>query len=437
MGLTKVIAFERGMDRTWAGWLILLSCAVGFLVQVTYYYPGAVSHDAHVAVNSLQAGQSNDWHSPLMAYWMVSAIGLLPDGLAEVAPTVSVLAVFWVGLWLTARGLFGISKLTGVLAALVGWFPPLFMTMFAFGKDSLMVACLTFALGCALSVDSSRRGQTSCLFFFGWCFLLAAITIRTNAVFAIFPILYIAVLARKWSLKFWGQLAATVMLWISLVVSSQILTYHVFKAEQAYPLQYVMVSDLFAMNLVRDEFELPPLLLENTPALTAQVFEERHTLGPMVDWALWGDFDINLYQVKTDEEFQTLRDFWLERMASDVGSYLSFKAKFFNSLMTPNGDTAFRWVLFQGWWYLLAMLMLFGIFLRRLLREDSFFDRTGMAFVLSGLVYLLPYTLLQGGAGFRFLLWCVAATVFGLIMLAASMLFVADETESKRPEFRT
>jgi len=406
-------------------YVALLICIAGFVVMGSYYFPGYVSHDAEVALASLLAGSPTDWHSPYLAVWLLVSQSILPASWdPAIGPTLTILGPFWTGLYLMARRAAGIGWYWGVAIALIGWFPPLFMSLAGYGKDTALVALFTLALGCIYTMNRRRPLQFLVLILvIGTCLTLG-VTIRTNAIFAVVPILFLVAMTvgPKWLLRY--QLVATLILWLGLLGISQFANYAVFDTKRSYSIQYVLLSDIFAMNYVRGEFLVPEIVAQNTPELTEEVFRDRHTLTPLIDWALWGNSDINMYQVQTDEEFRQLRDFWIERMWSDPVSYIQFKFRFFDSLMSREGQNLFRQTLFQGWWYLILLTVGLLIFSQQLKTNqgEPVINKSGLMMALSGLFYLLPYTLLQGGAGFRFLLWgVVASALMGVCLIITSL----------------
>lgn len=397
-------------------------CLIGFLFQAAYYYPGGISHDAEVAFRAFIENRQDDWHSPLLSVWQLLFDLSLPSSTYPAGPAFSVTAMFWLGLWLFSTGLLTYGRIAAPLIPLIGWFPPLFMFMPVFGKDSILVACFTLCIGCSMHIRRADGHKIMWLVMIGLC-CLAAITIRTNSIFAVLPLLFFAISRTIPLTSFFRHCVATLAIWFALLGMSQVITYNLLKAEKSYSLQYVIISDLFALNLVRDEFVLPDILLENTPALTEQVFRDRHTMTPKVDWALWGERDINLYMVSNEAEFQALRDFWLDRVIADPSGYIEVKVEFFSQLMSNKGNSLYRWLLFHGWVYLIVLVTIGLWFCARLLRRNTgVLNQLGTALAASGLLYLLPYTLLQGGANFRFLLWTIGATALMGVTFVASIL---------------
>lgn len=181
----------------------LMSAAVAALCcagTVVTFSPGYMSYDTlYQLKQALGSEPLNDWHPPAMS--------LLWRALIAVTGTPASMAVLqavvlWGALWTIARCVRAATgSLAWSLAVLaVGLFPPALTFAGVVWKDVHMAFALLAAVAAALTgrrVPAARVAARRVLFALGLVFLVYAVLVRKNAVFAAVPVFAMLVLALR------------------------------------------------------------------------------------------------------------------------------------------------------------------------------------------------------------------------------------------------
>ena len=175
--------------------LLLCVCIAGFCVSVTVNYPGFMGYDSILQILEARAGIYSDWHPPFMAFIWHFTNRVIPGPFGMLILQTSLV---WCGTFLIAAFFFDGAPypLLALTPCLLVFYPPIFGISGMIWKDILMWGFLALAIGVAgtirtLSPASACRGIAKLLV--GSLVLLAALLCRHNAVFAIIPLITLAV----------------------------------------------------------------------------------------------------------------------------------------------------------------------------------------------------------------------------------------------------
>lgn len=159
---------------------------------VLLFYPGFMSTDSLVQLLQARNGELSDWHPPSMAVlWLwLEQLGLKgPAGMLVLQ-----CGLFWAGLYLIDRAYLSDLPRSRwhLLLPLIGFFPPVFSIMGAIWKDVLLLGVLLVLIG-GIGLYAKQRPTTLAYkvlvagLLLGFAFF--AVSLRHNAVFAVFPLL--------------------------------------------------------------------------------------------------------------------------------------------------------------------------------------------------------------------------------------------------------
>ncbi|WP_240698922.1 hypothetical protein [Sphingomonas sp. AAP5] len=173
------------------------------LLHGALFWPGIMTWDAIRQYGQALNGQYDDWHPPAMN-WLWRQLGLFGAGPAPML--VLQLALYWGGTawWMqaawargqrAAAGAIGLLALSPIVLVLVG----------TILKDSLFAGTLLLASGLLVARPGSRAARIVAALL-----LVAAATLRFNAVPACLPLLLLA-LPTAWR-RTWPRLGATAVL---------------------------------------------------------------------------------------------------------------------------------------------------------------------------------------------------------------------------------
>ena len=175
------------------GWALLV--ALGAAVQLAAFWPGVMVWDSIHQYSEALSGRYHDWHPPAMA-WLWRQLGGIAPGPAPML--VLQAALYWTGLALLAgmAAREGRARLALAIAA-CALLPVPFLLVGTVLKDSLMAGALLLAAGLAGWARPGRRWPATLAAIGAAVLLLAAATLRFNAVPACLP-LAAALLPERW-----------------------------------------------------------------------------------------------------------------------------------------------------------------------------------------------------------------------------------------------
>jgi putative flippase GtrA len=221
-----------------------LCCAGTVLV----FSPGYMSYDTlYQLEQALGQAPLSDWHPPAMS--------LAWRGLIAVTGTPATMAVLqavvlWGALWAVARCVWATTGRRGAAFAVlgVGLFPPVLTFAGVVWKDVHMAFALLVACAAALAgwrLPPERVAARRALFAVGLVFLVYAVLVRKNAVFAVLPVFVLLVLALRRRTARRGRLWVTASAALALgVLAPTVVISTVAKPVPTSQVSQIMLDDL-------------------------------------------------------------------------------------------------------------------------------------------------------------------------------------------------
>jgi hypothetical protein len=426
--------------RSWTTFAVVALVAAGCMTVCTaLLYPGYVNGDSQWQLDQARSGKFNDWHPPLLTYLWRFVDRVVPGsgGMFLIFQL-----LFWTGLVAFVEATAGSLRKTVVVSVLFLFYLPLVIGFSQMGKDVAMLAALMACLGALAQAE--RRGWWPALAVAAVTMVLAC-GFRHNALFALVPIaVWTALIVRD---RFAGPrlarllstrarlLGAGMALLLGVVAVQHLIVDGVVRPEKGYSSQAILTYDLSGIA-VRSHESYFPRFMDGPKPLTVtdlQRLYNRYDVMPLL-WRRTGVRGPSF--VFAEREYKVLRAHWLAAILSEPGAYLHHRLDVFESVlgigvannwpyMLPPWQVVahehrtnarikarlYRWVersrnslVFRGWPYLLACLLLMLLPLIPGVRASRAFWAVGA----SVLANQAPYFLLAPGANFRYSWWAVA-----------------------------
>lgn len=443
--------------------------ALGALLSLSVFSPGFMSNDSISQLMQARSGDYTNIQPPLMSilWHYVDAIMMGQTGMLIIQNF-----LYWAGLALILLPFRHRPWVYFSVLIVIGLWPPSFLLQGAIWKDHLMSGFLLVAIGLAtLSVmgriNSSASGvrhaavlagATACVFL--------ALMMRHNAVFAVFPMLYIiageAIPARhaegRRAIIEWRPMAAAAVATIAMFVvanaASDGLAKHHYKLSQL-----VAVFDILNIaaktGVPAYDATTYPLLSENftdaalDPAATYSNYDPCDAESA-IKWSG------SMWKLSTDEAaISQLWHAWFDAAKSHPLVLLAYKADVFRCSLGVDeemwsrswyapiffqvqgdigsagggfspfqkavADQAYYWTmtpLYAVWIYFLlaltvALLGLFG---------KGPYDRLVFCIAMSGVMYQCGYLLIGLTAEFRYYIWLIMCSLLATALYLAPRL---------------
>ena len=411
----------------------LVAAAAGAAFTVATFQPGYMSPDSINQLGQARSGLFTAIHPPLMAAVWRPLDALVPG---PILMLVLQNLVFWGGAALVVATCVE-RRWAPWLVLAIGLWPASLSGLSTIWKDIQMGASLVLATGLLLRAGS-RRSPTGlaasalCLFY--------AAAVRHNGLTAVLPLaVWWGILVappgarrRAWLGAGLG-LALTASIWGAARLVDEALT-------RGRPLpppeQSIMIHDVLGITLMTRQLYVPEYLLrqpETRGGAALAALYHPLDLGPIF-------FDpMNLELTSDPARLATLRSAWLKAITDHPGAYLAKRWAMMAFVLAWNpayvrypfhtgvdrndlGVTLVRSPLnvtvqrlldalgqslfFRGWIYLVAsvVVILVGLARRR-------WRWPAVALLASSFAYALPYFFVAPSADFRYLWWCVLATL--------------------------
>lgn len=419
-----------------APWLAALA---GLLFTLLAFWPGYLSWDSAWQWWQARTGELDPAHPPVMVrVWQLSRL-VLPDpgGMLLLQA-----ALWWAAMAAFAQALGGGAWRRAGTVVFIGAWPPLLALLPHLWKDLWMMG--GFALAVALLVAEQRAPRPS-LRVAAVLALGAGVAFRLNALPAALPLLA-WVAWRQWPGRGLRVAAMTVLL--AVVVQGVSWIANLAPGARAMPVwPAVAMWDIAAVSIAEDELLFPPEWVE--PGLT--VADLRRDFSPFVNVPSFasGQLRLNFYTEFTPEEYAALREAWLSLPLRHPRAYFAHRAEVTAYLLgfrqqahpdylvlqptivplrdnpavaPPSGalhgglqavlNDAVDTPLFAAWPYLLASLLLAAFAAWRRAPGDGLVA----AVAVSGWALALPLVLLSPSSDFRYLGWCLLATLMAVAL---------------------
>lgn len=453
----------------------LLLGAVGALLSLAVFYPGFMSGDS---VNQLLQARSGDYTNvqpPLMSIiWHY--VDLVLKG--QTGMLVLQNYLYWAGLALVLLPFRVRSWLYFVLLLGIGLFPPYFLLQGAIWKDHLMGGFLLLGLGFTVAALQSRiegegkpARRTVCLVAAFACVFLS-LMIRHNAVFAVFPLLYLIAgefLAGRrppqrlveWRPFVMGLIATILLFVASTTISDGLARYH-YKLSQL-----VEVFDLVGISVrtgepIFDEQKYPLLKDGFSDAWSDRKAVQKAYIPcdafPIMVSSTWGNA---LWTLGADPDVNAqVNAAWLDAVMAHPGALIAHKLEVFmcslgigtmgpwyapiffqvqgNVGAAGGGFSPFQYAVADQAYYL-TLTPLYAVWLYFVISIAiallAFFgkrplDRLAFCVAVGGLMYQGGYLLIAITTEFRYYIWMIVSTMLALTIYLVPRL-VAWATEWK------
>ncbi len=422
-------------------WVLTVAAAVCCLATTLVFSPGYLSHDSLYQLKQAMGLEPlSDWHPPVMSLvWRaLIAVTGTPASMAVLQAV-----IFWAAIWVIACCVQeATASRTGALAVLgAGLLPHVLTFVGVVWKDVHMAFALLVTSAIALSglrLRADRRALRWALFSLGVLFLVYAILVRKNAVFAAIPVFVMLVLAlwRKPARRIW--IVSTAALALGLVASTAAIA-AVARPVKTSQVSQIMLDDLLHVLSVKElqSAAVSPSLRERLVA-AAKECDRINSLSDTY-WTCYGRGERGPFTAvaHTDQ----ITSLWVSEMIRHVPGYLQYRLELFSKfLFEPryqyhpgiaandlqlelhhprlgralqtyvDGAARDLPVLFAGWFWLTIAVVL-------AVRPGSgTFAMPVRALGISAAAYVLTYLPILPVTNYRYMYWSAIACTVGVLL---------------------
>ena len=410
-----------------------------FAANVALHFPGTMTNDSINQYAEAISGRYTDWHPPVMA-WLWSVLRLAADG---PAPFLLLhLALYWAGFGLLADGMrrSGHPRIA-LLIALAGAFPPFLYLNASVVKDVGMVAFWLAGVGLMFWFRVQERRIPVPVGVLVAALVLYGTLVRSNALFALGPLLMYALAPAHWLRSTRLMVGAVVIAVLALPVT-QLANRLLFDPHSRDAVHSLFLFDL--MGIAAHEND--PSLVEPRATLSASDLKACYTPYWWDSLSPWGRCAARTHRPDTDHATvgEGLALQWAKTIIAHPAAYAVHRLKHFNSAvlfavppkhirLTPEyrtGDPAFppleivterdlKFDLLRKNPFIWPVTwMVWGAFLLAFLarRPDSTPVLLSRALIVSALGYSMAYLMVGVATDMRYHYWTIMA------MLAATLL---------------
>jgi hypothetical protein len=437
-GKSPRVLDDRG--RVVLAYLQVFGClAIGMTVLLVYAFPGFMSPDSVQQMEQARSHQYGDWHPPTMAaiWTLVEHVVKGPAGMLILQGS-----MFLGGLFLLLRRYMP-PRAAALTASGVLIFPPVLVVIACIWKDAQMAGFLI--LGIALLLEPRPWQKVIAIVL-----LVIASALRDNAAPAILPIL---LLTFQWGkLAGWKRVAAAAALWVLIVGMAFGLNRSLTKVhEHSWTVSLAPADIIGVLKHSRDYSDeelltiIDPKVLVKTNGIQAHA---RTFYNPYAWFWYESPGKVQLFWwPQNPEQRAAVTRAWKKLVLDNPRAYLRHRLRVFRGVLgltkqplfgpvwathydvqRPDGQRfydaegiqqslakAFTWLatktpLFYPYIYMLILLVMVPVMWRR---------RTGLAIVVSGLLYELALFPFAPSADTRYSHWPTTAAVLAIIMVIA------------------
>jgi hypothetical protein len=342
----RIAEVGRAHASALLGRLLLLVGAS--LVPAVVFRPGLLNRDSlRMYRGAIGVEPVDDWNSPFLTLVLraLHAVHVGPIGYVLLQSL-----AFFAGIVLLCKALRLSLRATSLTVLLVLLFPPTIPWLATVEKSATMGSALVLLVG----LMAWRRASGKPLLVDGGIILVSIVTMlcRANALALVLPLLFL------WRLMLdhatlWRRLARATA-FCGVVVAAFFATSAtmsaVFKVQRTFPLQPVLVWDLAAISIARNEMLLPPFLYGGTSEMLKAQYNSstsNHLYFPEFN-GLPGLAAVR----RTDHpgEIRQLRGAWARAVIANPAAYLRHRvAVFVNSLaLDPRSEAIDSWHYWNG-----------------------------------------------------------------------------------------
>jgi hypothetical protein len=423
--------------RRWI-WVLAIIAAACCLATTVVFSPGYMSPDTiYQLKQAMGEAPVSDWHPPVMSlvWHVLIAVTGTPASMAVVQSI-----VFWATLWVIAWCVWDLtSSRPGSLAVLgLGLTPHVLTFVGVVWKDVHMAFALLVTTAVALVGQRLRAGRPAlrwALLGLGVLFLVYAVLVRKNAIFAAIPVFVMLVLAlwRKPGRRIW--VTSTAALVLGLVVSTAAIS-SIVQPVRTSQGSTIMLDDLLHVLSVkelqsaavspdlRDRLVASAKKCDQTDSLSDSYYKcyERGKKGLVADsnqiTSLWtsemaGHFPGYLayrLQVFSELLFKSRYQYMNGIITNDLGLKVSHP-RLEDSLQTyVDGAVGDMPLLFTGWFWLAVALVM------SIRPGRGRFSMPIRALGVSSAAYVFGYLPILPVSIYRYIYWPAIAGTLGLLL---------------------
>ena len=313
--------FEVGSRRA-----LVVLVGLLLLVNIALCFPGTMMNDSYMQYAEAMSGRFTDWHPPVMA-WLWSKLRLATEG-----PTLMFvlhLAVYWTAIGLLADGARHLGHRRIALAvALAGAFPPFVFMNANVIKDVGMAVTLLGGVALLFWHRVQGRGVHPLVAIAAALLIAYGTLVRTNAVFALGPLLLYAIAPARW-LKTGRIIALSILISIVAIPASQAINRALF-----HPVERHAVDSLFLFDLIGVAAQVKdPKLIEPRARMDLPTLERCYTPFWWDTFSSWGPCGRREHRPDGDQATygDGLAMQWTRTIAQHPIAYLEHRFKHFNS----------------------------------------------------------------------------------------------------------
>jgi hypothetical protein len=419
----------------------------GAIAYLLAFYPGAMSFDSAAQWAQVRGAPTDNVHGVGMVWlwWITDRVLPGPAGMFLLQT-----ALFWSGLALIANSLRANTIVAIVSMLLAACLPVPFVLISHLWSDTLLMAVLTFIVG-ALTRAREQNGMAWLRVV--WGLLFFALTLRHNALAAVFPLaiyaVYLSSLAQP-HLRTHSPLR--IAFFAAMLMQVSVWELEHFVDERRTLFAATAEWDLAAISLKVGTILLPSA--SHGPDLTLEDLSQAFV--PYSNTTLFRGTRAGMRQpfYKIDDPLNdAVRDAWIGAIAAHPRAYLSHRWRVTRELLgthreewpkdlvyfdgeyayatnppvAPNttaiherlieGFEAMRSTIALAAWPYIAIAIGALILAWRRRRADAYF---AFAVVSSGLLYAAPLAVIAPAAELRYLGWTCVAAILGAALAFAT-----------------
>jgi hypothetical protein len=300
--------------------LVLFAC------NLALQFPGLMTNDSVNQYAEAISGRYTDWHPPVMA-WLFSVLLRIHEGPAPLF--VLHMVGYWSGWWLLADATRRSGRANlAFLMPLAGLFPTFVFLNASLNKDVGMVAAWLPAVGLLYWYRAQDRRVPLAAGLAIAALLAYGTLVRSNAVFALGPLLLFALAPAGWLRNTRLMIAAVAVAVIAIPLSQQAnrILFH--------PVERQAVHSLFLFDLAGIAAqEGDPSLMAPRAILSAEELRKCYTPYWWDSFSPWGSCAGKV--MRPDDDHATNGDGlpmqWLRTIAAHPVAYAVHRLKHFNS----------------------------------------------------------------------------------------------------------
>ncbi len=308
------------------GYSLFALLAILLMLNIAASFPGTMMNDSVNQYAEAVSGKFTDWHPPVMA-WLWSKLRLLDDGPAPLF--LAHMVAYWSAIGLLADAMRRLGRRhTAVLVALAGAFPPFIFMNANVIKDVGMAVSLLCGVALVFWFRSQGRRLPLGAAVLAALLLAYGTLVRTNAVFALGPLLVFAFAPASW-MRSVRLVIASLVIAVLAVPLSQKLNELMFKPQPREAIASLLLYDIAGVAAQQDD----PSILQPRAQITRNQLARCYSPFWWDSFSAWGACSKFVNRPDNDHATysQGLSAQWLKTVLDHPGSYLVHRLKHFNS----------------------------------------------------------------------------------------------------------